>query len=363
MTLLELCLSPDFGGLEIFFRDYARWLSKRAEVRLHLAVQSGTRLAQELAPLQLSTIEFDSRSGAFPLSAARKLAAYIKAHKVDVVHVHWKNDLPLAALAKRLCGSKVRLVHSRHMDLPGSKKDPYHRFIYRSVDCFHAITKALVTQAALNLPISRDRIEQVYLGASVPDESSLESRASVRRRLGLDDRFAVGVIGRISEYKGQHLLVDAIWQLRERGVEVQGLIAGHAMEPEYLEALKSRVREAELANQVRFADFLSDPHAVIAALDALVLTTVKETFGLVLVEAMLLEVPVIGTDAGGVPEIIEHGKSGLLFESENSTALADVLEKLHSDESLRHHLAVGGRARAQREFDREKQNQKLLNLM
>lgn len=362
MTLLELCLSPDFGGLEIFFRDYARWLVARPEVRLHLCVQAGCRLAQELAPLQLPTLEFDSKAGLLPLSAAWRLARFVKQHNVDVVHVHWKDDLPLAALSKTV-GRGVKLVHSRHMDLPGAKKDPYHRYLYSSIDCFHAITKALAVQAAENLPISRERIRQVYLGASVPPASEIESRESVRKALGLDERFAVGVVGRISEYKGQHLLVDAIWQLRDRGVVVQGLIAGHEMEPEYLEALQSRVHEAELENQVKFVGFLEKPHSVIRALDALALTTVKETFGLVLVEAMQLGVPVIGSNAGGVPEIIEHGRTGMLFESENSAALAEAIEKLASDQSLRLRLVATAQERARQNFDRDIQNAKLLGLM
>ncbi len=362
MTLLELCLSPDFGGLEIFFRDFSRWLASRSEVRLHLSVRSGSRLAQELADLKLPTLEFETRSGAFPWSAARTLARYIREHEIDALHIHWKDDLPLAALARRLAGRKVKLIHSRHMDLPGAKKDPYHHFLYSSVDCYHTITKALAAQAAANLPIPRERIRHVYLGASVPATAG-HSRSEVRKNLGLDDRFAVGVVGRISEYKGQHLLVDAIWQLRDRGVEVQGLIAGHAMEPDYLEGLKARVREAELENQVKFLGFLKEPYEVIRVLDALALTTVKETFGLVLVEAMLLGVPVIGSKAGGVPEIIEHGRSGMLFESENSTALADAIEKLAGDRGLASRLAATGQERARREFDRDTQNAKLLELL
>ena len=66
MNILELCLSPDFGGLEIFFRDYARWLATRHDVRLHLCVQTGSRLCQELKPLGVPTLEFGTKSGAIP---------------------------------------------------------------------------------------------------------------------------------------------------------------------------------------------------------------------------------------------------------------------------------------------------------
>ena len=363
MNLLELCLSPDFGGLEIFFRDFARWLAGREDVTLHLGLREKSRLAGELAPLERPTFSLPDSGGKLPLKRARALARYVRDAQIDAIHMHWKDDLPLVALAKRWSGRKVRVIHSRHMDLPGSKHDPYHRFIYSAVDQFHAITRALASQAAAHLSLPRERIRQVYLGAHVPSSDTLESRAQVRSRLGWGDAFTVGVVGRISEYKGQHLLIDAIWLLADRGVQVNGVIAGHAMEEDYLESLRHRVHQAGLDEQIRFFGFQESPHALIRALDALALTTVKETFGLVLVEAMLLGVPVIGSNAGGVPEIIVHGESGLLFEPENSASLAGAIESLHSDESLRSRLTASGRARAEREFNRDTQNFKVLELL
>lgn len=363
MNLLELCLSPDFGGLEIFFRDYVRWLAARQSVRLHVSLQRGSRLALELAPLELPTLEFGAKCGALPVSMARRLARYLDEHEIDALHLHWKDDLPLVAFGKAMAHRRVKVLHSRHMDLPGPKRDPYHGFLYRSIDLYHTITRAVALQAMEHLPIPRERITHLYLGASVESGVSDESRSALRARLGLLDAFTVGVVGRISEYKGQHLLVDALWQLRDRGVSVQGVVAGHTMEEEYLEGLKRRVVEAQLEGQFVFLGFEEDPQALIRALDVLALTTVKETFGLVLVEAMLLGVPVIGTDAGGVPEIIQHGRSGLLFESGNSTALADAIESLYRNPDYRARIASAGQLRAKTKFHRDTQYAKLLALL
>lgn len=363
MNLLELCLSPDFGGLEIFFRDFARWLARREDVNLKLGLRQSSRLAEELEPLGRPTFFLADSGGALPFGRARALAAYLRKEQIDAIHLHWKNDLPLVALAKKLSRRPVRVTHSRHMDLPGPKRDPYHRFIYSAVDHYHAITRALAVQAEAHLTLPRSQIKQVYLGAHVPALDTLESRAQLRTRLGLGDAFTVGVVGRISEYKGQHLLIDAIWQLADRGVQVQGVIAGHAMEEDYLESLRNRVHEAGLNEQIRFLGFQESPYALINALDAVALTTVKETFGLVLVESMLLGVPVIGSRAGGVPEIIVHRESGLLFEPENSAALAEAIHVLQGDDATRTRLAAAGQARARREFDRDTQNVKILDLL
>ena len=164
MKLLQLCLSPDYGGLELYFRDFARWLA-RLEVPLCLGLRSGSPLARDLAETGGERIDYTGRTSAVPLWPARHLARFVDQHKVDIVHVHWKYDLALVALAKKFARRRIRVVHSRHMDMPGSKRDPYHRFIYGSVDLYHAVTHAVARQAEANLGMSPERIVVIHPGA------------------------------------------------------------------------------------------------------------------------------------------------------------------------------------------------------
>ena len=97
--------------------------------------------------------------------------------------------------------------------------------------------------------------------------------------------------------------------------------------------------------------------------DVVVLLTYCETFGLVLVEAMRAGVAVIGTDAGGVPEIIEHNKTGLLIPPGDTGTLADELVKLYDDADLKSRLARAGKNRADREFNSELHFNKLEQLL
>ncbi len=355
MKILELCLSPDFGGLEIYVRDFVTWLAGRDSSAVHLACQSGTRLAEQTAALEIPRLTFPRRGSVLPLRMARQLARYVEANAIGVVHLHWKYDLPLVALARRFSSRPFGVVHSRHMSLPGGKRDPYHRFIYGSVDLYHTITNALREQARTRLPIDAERIETIYLGATVPAPMTAEQVAQRRGEFGIDDRFTVGVVGRISRFKGQHLLVEAVGLLKREGIPVRGLIAGHVMETAEMSALQTMVKEAGLEDDLLFLGFQDDPARLIQCLDALVLTTAKETFGLVLVEAMLLGVPVIGSDAGGVPEIIDHGRTGLLFESGSAAGLADAMRQLATDPASRLRIAAAGKQKAGSKFDRETQ--------
>ena len=357
MNILEFCLSPSFGGLEIHMRDLSLWLAAREGAKLHLAVLDGSRLDESLRHLGCPTLRFASPAGAFPLGKARRVAQFIDEAGIDVLHLHWKDDLPVASLAKRIARRPVRLVHTRQMSLPGRKFDPYHRMIYGSLDCFIAITRSIAAQAQKNLPIPASKIRQIYYGVQLPDVNAGRS-AEVRKQLGLDDAFVVGVVGRVTEPKGQHLLVEAIAMLRSEGIPAAGLIVGEPFEKPYLERLISLARDRKLSEHIRFMAFHPHPYEIMSACDVVALTTKAETFGLVLVEAMQCGIAVVGSNAEGVPEIIDDGHTGLLFESWNAHSLATALRRLFREPGLRRRLAEEGMRKARLDFDARLQYEK-----
>ncbi len=157
MNILELCLSPSYGGLEIHMRDFSSWLSKKSGCTLYAAVQEDSRLHNALEVLNVPVITYPFKAGKIPLFKARKLARYIENNAIDIVHVHWKYDLLLVALAKRISNRPFKIVHTRQMSLPGKKFDPYHRFIYGSMDCFIAITQYIARQAEETFPFQKIR--------------------------------------------------------------------------------------------------------------------------------------------------------------------------------------------------------------
>ena len=358
MNILELCLSPDYGGLEMHMRDFSRWLAQKPACSLYLTLQEHTRLDEALQPLERPTLRFDKKAGKFPLSQAKKLAKFIVEHKVDLVHVHWKNDLPLAALTKKVCAKKVKLVHTRQMNMPGTKKGLYHRCIYNSLDLFIAITKYLQKQAEENLPISKEKITQIYYGVKMPDHVTPARTQELRQQFKFKEKFHVGLFGRIDEYKGQHLLLEAVEKLTSEGLDIHAGIVGAAFDPEYAKSLRELAEQKGLADRFHFFGFVETPIELMTCFDTIVLTTKNETFGLVLIEAMFAGIAVIGSNAGGVPEIIDHGQTGLLFETWNSNDLAEKIKMLVTDETLRQNLAAAGQKKAHSQFNLDMQFEK-----
>lgn len=354
MKVLELCLSPDLGGLELYMCRCVISLQQSDEVVAVVAPHS--RLEQRLQADGITPYLLSWRNKALPLVAARRLAAIIDREAVDVVHMHWGKDMALAAFAKAFSRRKPRLISTRQMQITRPKRDFYHNFIYRQVDLNITITRSLAEAMREFLPPScRERVTPLYYGVAAPqDFIDSEQRDAMRAEMGISqDTFLVGLIGRVKRYKGQHLLVEAVERLLAEGEDVAAVIVGHAMEDDYLRDLKQRVKQQKLEQRIIFRDFTENVQQLMQACDTVALTTVEETFGLVLVEAMRVGIAVIGSDRGGVPEIIEHEGNGLLFKSGDSESLYTQLLRYIKDKDFHQRMASAGKRDADHRFDEQ----------
>ncbi len=350
MKVLELCLSPNLGGLELYMYRSAQALADEDEV-VALINPEGM-LRPRLEGLSVEVVGFVNGFAPLPFLAARRLARLIEQHGVDVMHIHWAKDLPLAALAKYFSNRKPKLVYTRQMQITRPKQDAYHRFLYRQVDTIITITRQLGERMRGLLPEDdQDKIVTLYYGVEAPAHLlTAAERTSLRQEHGFTpEQFVVGLIGRIKHYKGQHLLLEALAESRAQGEEMAALVVGKAIEVEYLDSLKASSRQLGLA--VTFLDFVDEPQRLMQICDCVLLSSYEETFGLVLAEAMRVGVAVVGSDCGGVPEIIEHGQTGMLFTSGDSQSLANVLQQLKRDPALRERLAIKGKEKADNTFN------------
>lgn len=354
VNILELCLSPSLGGLELYLYRSAKHLSKTDNVLG--VIRDGGRLKaffeREGLPFHTATTFFHS----FPILAAKRLAHLIDRRQIDVIHMHWGRDLPLAALSRWFSKRRPRLVYTRQMKMTRSKDDFYHNFLYGQMDLMLCITDKLAAEAKQFLGgACATKVKRLYYGVDVPSRLlSQEERQVLRQDWGVQAQdFLVGLFGRIEENKRQHLLLDVIAKAKKEQVALRALIVGHAMQGPYLENLKSRVVREGLDQEIIFKDFVDRPQDWMQACDCVVLATVEETFGLVLIEAMRVAVPIVGTNRGGVPEIIDHELTGFLFEPDDIEGLYQCLLSLKTDEGLRKKIAGAGELKAGRLFATE----------
>jgi glycosyltransferase involved in cell wall biosynthesis len=354
MKLLELCLSHGFGGLELYAEKVIRHYHDENIACLPV-ISENSLLDTRLKEAQIQSNYLRVSNQYLPLIAAFKLARICRDSGITTIHIHWRKDFPLAVFAKIFCSKPLRLVYTRQMALTREKRDIYHKFLYRFVDCYLTITRNLEKEAKRYLPLNPEKIKVLYYG--VPSQKQVDNKScneyfdTVDLERGI---FTVGLFGRIEHGKGQHLLIDAALQLLNNGVEVQVAILGHIMDQDYYEKIKQKVIDVGFYNKIHFAGFHPDPTSIMGCFDVIVLASKAETFGLVLPEAMRAGTTVVGTNAGGVPEIIQNGETGLLFSPGKADELAECLNKLINDPELHQRLAKSGKVFADENFSEEK---------
>ncbi|HEX5314077.1 MAG TPA: glycosyltransferase family 4 protein [Gammaproteobacteria bacterium] len=332
MIVIELCLSVGRGGLERYAGGLGPQLAARG-VDAKAVARRGSefaRLAQAVAALEINSGRL-SPWGNFP--ALTRLA-----READVLHIHRSADLPLAVLVKRAAAGHPALVYTRHMAISRDRrKSPVHRWLHREVDLFLAVTARVAAEARERLPLPPERIRVLPLGISDPPPPG---DCGELRPPGTG--FLIGCFSRIERAKGQQELIAALATLVGRGIDASLVIAGPVMDEVYAEELRASARRLGIAERLRFAGVLADARPAMACCDVVVMPSAAETFGLVLVEALQMRVPVVCTAAGGTAEIVRDGETGLSYAPGDVSALADRLERLAGDAPFARRLAQAG---------------------
>ena len=361
-NLLELCLSPDLGGLELYMVRCAKAL--RHDFNVISVINPKGKLEQYFLESLFKYERLHKRSNIFMFQAAKKLAQIIDTHHIDILHLHWTKDIPIAVLAKKLSTCKPKLVQTRNMTMTRFKDDFYHRFLYKNIDMMLPVTHQVADQLQRFIPKQvLPRVEVLYMGSDTPELLSEKEKHNLAQQLDMNDHFRLGMVGRIEEGKGQHLLIEAVAHLRHKGLHVEAFFVGHEMSEGYIETLKARAKALHVGDKVHFLGFMKNPHHFYQLCDTVVLATPCETFGLVVIEAMQVGTAVIATNRCGPLEIIDHGENGMLFEANDAASLAKQIVTLYRDEPLRQKIADAGFKKCDTHFSNTQQFEKLTVLL
>lgn len=202
----------------------------------------------------------------------------------------------------------------------------------------------------------------VYLGVDPDDYDPEDTQPIPRETLGIpQESIVVGLVGRLHPTKGQRRLVEALHRLPE---DVHALLVGGPLEGDYAEALRERARQLEMTDRVHLAGQVDDPRPYYATSDLVANARVDpEPFGRTIVEAMMMQTPVLAHAAGGPGETIVDGRTGWLVYSPTPEALAHGLGRALSDEHAWTHMGMRARRYALDRFRLENQVQQFLDIV
>jgi len=287
---------------------------------------------------------------AMDLGAAWRLSRLIRDYQPDVVHAQDAHAVSMAALALSF-GAPVprpRLLASRRVDFH-LQRHSVSRWVYRQVDGFIAASGA-VRDILVRDGVPASRIVVVHDGIDVARISRLPA-VDLHQELWLPHGAPVIVnVAALVDHKGQKHLIDAMPLVRRAVPEAHAVIFG---EGELRGVLERQVRDLHLDKHVLLPGFREDVLSLAKTADLFVMSSITEGLGSTLLDAMAMGLAVVGTRAGGIPEAVVHGETGLLVPPANPAALAEAIIRLLKSPALRRQMGEAGRQRVAEQFDVE----------
>lgn len=353
---MQLCLSRSWGGLEMSALRFAQVLEPHGHTSVCVTISdSPLEDACKKAAVSATTVAKPSRL--WPFGAILRLRRALIENKIDLVFVHHLKDLSF--LIPALIGlKKIKLIGLSHVLVKRSKKDIFHRFLYSFLDRMIVFTNI---QRELSLPVLPVPPAAYAVIPGFVDTRVFNPRnrdLDLRRSWGIqENEIVLGTIGRLDEQKGQAEFLQALSQIRSEAPDLKwkavmiGAVTAGEDKKGYATYVQELLTELKLEDRVRMIGFLPDPSRAMASLDVFVLPSYKETFGLVILEAMASRVVPVVTDAGGPPEII--GPAGVKVLPKDATSLAHGLIQILRHPQMLEQLSVSALERAESVFSRE----------
>jgi len=296
-----------------------------------------------------------------------RLTGLLRSKRVSLVHCHKSRDLRTVAPAVSMAG--CNLVFTEHMGVRGRKSNPWHTWAYGKVDRVLSINEEVRRRNIGALPLPAQRICTLHYGVDLNeycpklDESG---RRRLRHEFGAgDDETLVVLPGRLCRPKGQVEFIEAAAMTRERlpaarFLVVGGLSSERGADPGFADELRQMVDSSQLRDRVVFTDYRTDVPQILEVSDIVCVPSWDEAFGMVVIEAMALGAPVIGTASGGIPELIDDGRDGRLVKPKSAKALADAILDMAADPTALRKMGLQGRQKVAERFSMERHVTNLL---
>ncbi len=300
------------------------------------------------APCPLYLLPIERTYDLTALRAALDLGAFLREQRVQIVQTFFESsDLWAGLVTKTL--SDCKLVWSRR-DM-GILRGRKHRVAYRLMagvpDAVFAVSEEVRLHSIAVDGTDAARVQTIYNGLNLSEWSTFPSPARTSGDLH------VTTVGNIRRVKGHDIFIRAAACIAQQCPEATFSIAGAVLEPDYYAELEGLARVLGLTGRLRFCGGVADLRAHLSAADIFVLPSRSEGFSNAILEAMAASLPVVATDAGGNPEAVKDGVSGILVPTDDPAALAAAVVRLLRDPSMAKAMGASGRAIAAEDFSDE----------
>ena len=227
----------------------------------------------------------------------------------------------------------------------------------RKISRYYVVSD-FIRRDLLQIGIHQEKISVIHNGIRLPHLTQRSGEVPDKKIMH------IGIVGQVIPLKGHHVLIEALGKLGCMHDSILLEIWGSG-DAQYMQQLKTRIRELQLEDRVVWKGYEHNKHTIYRDMDLLIAPTTypNEAFGLVVIEALAYGIPVIASNAGGFPEVIEHGKDGFLFSTDNAEELAGYIQQLYQQPDLRRAMGIAGRKKAEHYFTKERMVNQFFELL
>lgn len=375
MKILFLDQSGKLGGAELSLLDIATYHRDRSLVGLFQDGSFREQLQARQVPYKVLTNKtLEVRKDSSPLKAFRSVWQLIplinrvvqQSQDYDVIYANTPKAFIVGAIASYQ--SKCPLVYHLRDIISVEHFSRFNRYLLITLAnacCKLVIANSYATRQAFIEAGGDPGIVKVVHNGFNPDRYQVVNpeAQNIRQQLALENRFVIGHFSRLSPWKGQHILIEALSYCPEN---VVALLVGDALfgEDDYVIQIRQQVQTLNLQHRVHFLGFRSDIPTLMQACDLITHTsTAPEPFGRVIIEGMLCHRPVIAAAAGGAVELIDHGRTGWLTPPRDVHKLANTITTAYNQPEKMKKIGAQSQQHAQEHFNLDSMNEKILALL
>lgn len=351
--VVQICLSASWGGQEMVALDVAETFVQNSKCESMMVTVSNAELEKRSRAKNIRCLSFKKRKYFHPqvTRALRKLA---KENPSAVFMCHQLPDLWIVSLA--LAGLNNRLIGFSHTFVSYQKKSFFYKMIYSRADQFIVLTQRHLENFLQHHAVEPNKIQIIPNSVDLLRFNPSKKSNIFETNYGATPTdFKIIVVGRLDPEKGQKEVVDACALMVQKRTDFQIYIAGtdtlNTVGTKKI--LEEKIAQLGVEKHVHLLGHKENVAELLASADLKIMPSYGETFGRVIIEAMASGCPVLATNAGGVPSIIQDGENGFLCEPKSAESLANKTLEIMSNPDLRKKVSTRGLEDARTIYDKD----------
>ncbi|MFC1615642.1 glycosyltransferase family 4 protein [Patescibacteria group bacterium] len=350
--------TPQIGGAELQIFLLAKFLEKEKFTPI-LACSNFRQLDKWCKKFQGENIEV------IRLNVKHKhdpkhyfeLKKIIKKQQIDILHIHVWNPASCRYAFMAASKTKTPIVTTEHDPFKLSFfKDLFKKFFLKKVSKIITVSQNNKKILSELYPEHQNKLKVIYNGIDTTWwQSQLlrftdNDRKEIKEKLfhAHENTLIITTIAELHERKGVKYLINAIPKIAEKFPNIKLVVIGDGAERDNLQRL---IKKLKLQKHVALIGKQKHIPKLLKASDIFCLSSKREAFGLVNAEAMIAGLPIVATNAGGIPEVVENGKTGTIVGTKNSEALSEALINLIENPDKRKKMSEAGKKRVYEKFD------------